>query len=91
MDLSRLETVLDTVVQRAPLYHISYQIFSVSVSLRRHPGCIRVSLSCIWDEFFYDIYFLSTFLAKNESSLLGGSSLGFETSIILSLTLVLVG
>lgn len=86
-----IETILDTVVQRHPLYHISYQVFSVSASPRRHPGCIRVSLSCIWDGVFLWHLFPLNIFNKNESSLLGGWSLGFETSIILSLTLVLVG
>lgn len=42
-----IETVLDIVAQRPLLYHIFHQVQPVSPS--RHPGCIRVSLLCIWN------------------------------------------
>lgn len=69
---------------------ISYQ-YSLSVFLWDDSLDVLGCLCHVFGmESFYVICYLSTFLAKNENSLLGGWCLRFETSITLSLTLIWV-
>lgn len=92
-DISRLRWIFHdglflTLLLKGLLYTIQFSLFLFLW------GDFLDILGCLCHVFgmesFHVIWHLSTFLAKNESSLLGGGSLRFETSITLSLTFIWV-